>query len=825
MIGTRTRGFRHFIRMVKTLQEVTFLFKYENLSIGSGTALYVDGSKYKNPYMMSSCDYLLIFNDCFDNSKVNSVEPMANTDIYEKVKNLFGKYFHVWILPINKRNFRDESCYFREIIAMPSNFEKDFSSFCSANKKQMPNVTKFANINSPILKYFYAISSGSKNFFFWAANAYFKSRASIYQIENILRWNDKYSQLQSKLKKGTITAYTTISDIFSVYREMHNLRREKRANDVINMFNTSQKKLLKSVSLNDRDYDTLSKFGKLSSKKKNNFIRKMSTVEDASEILRQMSFLADIHFEWNKKSFMDYYNNLEDFNCEIVYEKGDIVLLKVKDYEAVKRLAKATNWCISKDKKYWNEYVEANPYATQYVIFDFSKKEDDNLSIVGFTSVHDKGITYAHDFQNRNIMGSKPSNRDLEIKSFISRRTKCNNIYGVLDRYGIKLSDVVSHEPSHYKWNRESMFQYLVKCVSPDDYYIIYDADGKVVFIIESENAKYFFGGSYVNNINEYFNTGDQYIVFADFNKSDNDSERLLFGIVHHNFSTHESYCDRLYNFLCEQTQQTFDRQIKELGLPYDIICRTDNVVDRFYTAFSGYELSTVKELLKDSKVRESIKTMSKSGLLREVLLNVTFDHLSADYLKVIYENGFTLYDFIGEFASSDFGRRLINVMYEYRNSMDVPSSEDIELFYNESLHNDGYTIYIGYFLMLMMFIDKENNPASFMNVVGTILERHARTPLYDLVMTRICNRLECASDSKTLVIFKNIMSYAFSYNDDYVINALISKNLSGKPYMLFRSFMDKGFKVKTTEMWVKKDDTTYVLQKANEESLTISAQ
>jgi hypothetical protein len=115
-----------------------------------------------------------------------------------------------------------------------------------------------------------------------------------------------------------------------------------------------------------------------------------------------------------------------------------------------------------------------NPEATQYVLFDFSKKEDDNLSIVGFTSVHDRGITHAHDFQNRNIMGSKiNTNVASEIKSFVSRYIDCSNIYGILSRDGIDLSDVVSYEPSHYKWNRDDVFEYLDQCVDPEDYYII----------------------------------------------------------------------------------------------------------------------------------------------------------------------------------------------------------------------------------------------------------------------------------------------------------------------------------------------------------------
>jgi hypothetical protein len=315
----------------------------------------------------------MIFNNCYSNVKFR-LEYHSGTEIYNTVSELYGKYHNVWVANLSdRRNNKDN--FFNEIVLMPENFEAQYKDFCEANKKQIPNVTRYDDVNSPFFKYIFAISSGSKNFFFWAINAHYKHGINIYQIEKILTWNDNYNQLQSKLSKGTITAYTSPSDFFSIVREMTELRRNKRANDVINSFNTTQKKLLKGYSLTNRDYETLSRFGKLSPKKKNNFIRKMSNVEDPVEILRQMSFLADIHFEWNKESFMDYVKNMEDLNCEIVVDKGDVVLLKVGDYEAVKRLAKATNWCISKDKKYWNDYMcHKAPGATQYVIFDFSKK-------------------------------------------------------------------------------------------------------------------------------------------------------------------------------------------------------------------------------------------------------------------------------------------------------------------------------------------------------------------------------------------------------------------------------------------------------------------
>ena len=77
------------------------------------------------------------------------------------------------------------------------------------------------------------------------------------------------------LRKNTITAYTSNDDIMSLSEELLILRREKRINDVINMFNTAQKRILraKAAEFSDKDKETLSKFYRLSETKKSNFIQ------------------------------------------------------------------------------------------------------------------------------------------------------------------------------------------------------------------------------------------------------------------------------------------------------------------------------------------------------------------------------------------------------------------------------------------------------------------------------------------------------------------------------------------------------------------------
>ena len=819
MIGTRAKGFRHLIRVAKTSKEVGFFFKHDFFHVSYGVALYVSKDECANPYMCNGGDYLMIFNNCTSNVKYND-QYHSGTEIGTKIKMLIEKHPNLWVIPVDKKNFNDDSSIFQCKVLVPSDFDKRYEEFCEANKKQMQNAVKYAPKDSNIFKYLYTISNGSKNFFFWAVNAYFKAQVSLFLIEKILLWNDNYSQLSNKLSKGTITAYTNQRDLFEVIREMTRLRRDKRANDVISMFNTMQKKILREYKLNDRDYETLSKFGKLSAKKKLNFIKKMSTIEDASEIIKQMSFLADVHFEWKKESLLEFLKNNENFNCEVVIDRDNIVLLKVKDYETVKRLAKTTNWCISKDKKYWIEYVEHKKNATQYVLMDFSRKEDDNLSIVGFTSVHDRGITNAHDFQNRNLMQGRRTSGISEIKSFIAKFIDCSSIYGVLDRNGIKLSDVVSYEPNHFEWNRDSMFKYLNQCIDYDDYYIVYDDGDRLALIAENDNIRYFFGDAYIENRGlDAGGYNNQHILFADFTKKANDPEKLIFGIINHNFASHESSCSRLYNDRFEPIGQSFDSKLEEFGLPYDIICRNDNPVDRFYNSLSSLELASLKDLINNKDVREELYSKDRVPFIKDMIVNVTFGYNSFDYLDLFYDNKFTLTDILGPRNAGDIAGRIINTMCEtVRNNMGmtmkVPSESEIESFKKGEIDDYEQSMYIGNFLMLMKVLNHETDSELFYRVVNSIISKHQVCDLFDLSLTIICNKVDL---SKNLDTAKYISAYAFDFGSPRVVNVINAiENKSDNLRAIIASRRSRDYK--TTEMWVVRGDDNYVVEGVNEE-------
>jgi hypothetical protein len=311
-----------------------------------------------------------------------------------------------------------------------------------------------------------------------------------------------------------------------------------------------------------------------------------------------------------------------------------------------------------------------------------------------------------------------------------------------------------------------------------------------------------------------------QHIIFADFTKKQNDPEKLVFGIINHNFDTHESSCTRLYNDRFEPIMQSFDSKVEEYGLPYDIICRTSDIVERFYSALSSLELALSKDLLKDNKVKESLMSMNRANFVKDCIYNVTFGYNSADYVNMFYDNGYKLSDVIGAKYAGDFVRRIIGILFDVgiNNAFGlfVPSVKQINDLNNGNI-NDYYTaLYVGNFAMLMKILDNEKSKDCLYRVVEGVHARNHVCDLFDLIMTRV---LDIINIEKDYEVSKYIVSYAFNIGSPRVINAINSKkNIDDRLKPFIESSNKKD--IKTTEMWVRNDDGVYTIETNNEETI-----
>lgn len=708
MIGTFVRGARHLWRLASSTPRTVI--------ISENGAPYDIGTVAKDK--LKGEERVFLF--CREFSTTSSYSLFDGSDVFKDIINNgnFGAICEIY------KNSGKSLRGINEILLLPETFNDDYEAFKKENPKIIRDLSNRygLDINRMECKLLYCYTNGSKNFFQWAMNLYLREGVRLDTIKNVMIWNDLYGQLTKKLSKNTITAYTTRRSISALISELTILRKDYRIEKSINSFNTTQKKLLKSHTLDNNDKHALSMFAKLSDVKRVNFIKKMSSVDDVDEILRQLKFLTSTHFTWDKNSFMDYIHNVKNVKYEIIYDNGNIVLIRVDDFETVKQLARSTNWCISKNKSYWNNYIEKQELESkQYVIFDFSKKEDDKMSIIGFTCTHNKGITHAHDFVNNSLMGDRRDTRLRFLNSFISNFINSANIYDVLKCDGIDINIVATYDKPVYEWDKDSFFKYLYSYVDSFGVNVLSANGNKVAISVMDSAIALVLGDAYEDNIpSEYWRKG--HILFLDFDKSQYDPTKLTYAIIN-NGGYDEDRVVGMYDELGRglDGETTFDEKLVDFGLPYDTIRRTDNKVARISNALYNFNINQAKKIAEaDKTILCSVKEKLSSDTMASIVINSVSNYMSFDYLNLYYENGYTFGKCFGANCPCVILRNFINLLvnkaYALRNKslVEIPSESLVKKFYAKEIKDRTETEYVGIYLATMMLLDNDEFSSKF---------------------------------------------------------------------------------------------------------------
>ena len=117
-----------------------------------------------------------------------------------------------------------------------------------------------------------------------------------------------------------------------------------------------------------------------------------------------------IHSEYplyeGKDSFIKQVKSTK--GAKIIFEKDNIVLIKVKKFKACNKLFNipSINWCIARDKQFWYKYA-VGWFKRQYFIVDFNKthspiERERNESVIGFTT-SENAIVAAHAKDDANL--------------------------------------------------------------------------------------------------------------------------------------------------------------------------------------------------------------------------------------------------------------------------------------------------------------------------------------------------------------------------------------------------------------------------------------
>lgn len=661
------------------------------------------------------------------------------------------------------------------ILLLPENIDELYMNMLNNNKKLLSSVYSSLTVNdyydcNPL--YIFTMFSDSPNLFAWAIKVFYKSYISLNNLYHISCWVNNYGKLSNKLNKGTVTAYNKTDDVLAMQDEMIALKRIKRANDVINTFNTCQKKLLKSHSLSDKDIFVLNKFSTLSHTKKQNFIRKVSTIENVDEIISKMSFLINLHYEWDYSSFMTFLKNCENLKYEILFDENNIVVIKCLDYETIKHLAKTTNWCISKNKAYWNQYM-CNSDTNQCVLFDFNKNEDDEYSIIGFTVNNTASITHAHSFTNNNLMNN---NYESKVRSF---KMINGNIHKILNDLKLPPSIYNIDYSFKYEWNKESFISFL-EYVIGDNYDVILDENNKFVFFTNHNNVRFIFGKNYTRILNKDVN--NKHLIFVDFSKNKFDSSRIVFSIIHKDLIFNEEIPSLVYNINCCATNDSFNKTLNNFNLPYDTICRVYDVIKIMMESLRRVDHDIFNNILKDESL---IKIIKKNSLINNYhdeiymyIQNSIFELNTIEIIEMIYSNDLQLSNFL---TTSEINNLIMDILdrINHYGRGKLPSDNDIENMYTNNI--DANTkLLCGYYMALNIILKYENQ-FNFNNFIKKSLRGlQITSQLSNWLVNIFVNKLDFSikNNANDALLFHLIF-----INDTKTIEMLLSSNKLNEEY------------------------------------------
>jgi hypothetical protein len=434
----------------------------------------------------------------------------------------------------------------------------------------------------------------------------------------------------------------------------------------------------------------------------------MSNVEDADEIMRQMELLSTVCFDWNKESLFEYINANEDvIKVETVYERDKLIVFKVLNFDTMRRLGKATSWCISKNRRYWDDYVESSYYKSgtiaQYMIFNFAEKEDSELSMIGFTTRTNVGIEHAHTFTNMAMVRDGFTNEN--VRSFIKRG---DEIISTMNNLGIPVEMFYEVGEYLYKWDKDSFLTFLEKYFDDEIYDILYNEGDRLCLYINTPYIRFIIGNAYSKTRFDSDDT-DEFYLFFDFGKSLYDSTHLYFVGV--NLRGWDNSCrpGHVRNAFGHCVCESFESLLDAYGLPYNTLKRADSVYNRFVSAIDSYEMDKVDKMLDDKNLLKVLKARKNEDYERRMYNDLNDSILSLktfDFVDVFKKHRINFLDVMqkGD-MDAIFSELIYSIVSTYKDVKSVPTEEDFKNLYTANFTYDKAKL-IGFYYIFMELCD-----------------------------------------------------------------------------------------------------------------------
>jgi len=198
-------------------------------------------------------------------------------------------------------------------------------------------------------------------------------------LENVLIVIDTYLNNEQILKnmKMDLNIFE-IKDFEGIDDYMHELINEHKLNQYANIILSNKNKhLLNNQSL--ASFKVLMESGVSKASIQNLIGKKLASINTPEDFEIYLEKVVDHISGFNKEILID---KLTVQNIELVYQKDNVIVFEVDTFEQSK-LFGSPSWCISRSEYYFNDYKSDD--NKQYFLYDFSRNEKDNQSMIGFT--------------------------------------------------------------------------------------------------------------------------------------------------------------------------------------------------------------------------------------------------------------------------------------------------------------------------------------------------------------------------------------------------------------------------------------------------------
>lgn len=402
-----------------------------------------------------------------------------------------------------------------------------------SEKKILKLLEKYGQVSESnvVLLTLRTICGDSMDYLEWAMHVYYECDVNLTVIELIMNWSKRHKDRIKYLSLGNIIRYRDANAVNTLANEISFLDTFVIVKKFISGFNTAQRGIMTASYLSkdsDGKYDSdrinslgsmVCTFNGLDESRKSNFYCICSSFDNPEDIVRNLAYCTGKTYKWKREEMLEFMRACAP-DCSIVYDKGNVVIIRVPSYESSVVMCGGgrTQWCITKADHYFDSYVASyHGKRQQFFLFDFNKFPTHKLANVGFTMTSGGEITNAH----------ANNNDDIRNEYVTGENGEHIDIFDVLKSHGISnYGDFfVATFNDPFGWNIHDVLDFF-KNLEGANIIECFNEEGKVLVRVERESFSKAAQGTFISN--KFIGNNSFAYFLVDLNKPQNDGDSLI---------------------------------------------------------------------------------------------------------------------------------------------------------------------------------------------------------------------------------------------------------------------------------------------------------